>query len=74
MIGVDDKPLSSSERRVFALYSLLLKEINNIPKTTHFQCLDFRFYFYWNDEWRSKITNAYFELTKCSSITEITRF
>jgi hypothetical protein len=72
--GVDDKPPSSSERRVFRLYSLLLKDFDNIPDINHFQWLDFGFCFCWNDEWSSKMAGAYFELAKCSSIAEIARF
>jgi hypothetical protein len=71
---IDDKPPSPAERLVFWLYSVLLKDFDNIPDENCPEWLNFGFCFCWNEEWKCKMAHAYLELARRAPIAEIARF
>ena len=69
----DDQKPSDTERRIFWLYSMLLRDIDNVPDESNPEWINFGFCFCPNHEWKMKVAHAYIELAKRAALSEIAR-
>ncbi|TVY35196.1 hypothetical protein LSUB1_G005388 [Lachnellula subtilissima] len=70
----DAHPLSTSEREVLALYSILFRDFNNIPGPLTSKWLQFGFCFCTNRGQSMELAKLYVQLAKCgASLEEIAR-
>lgn len=72
--AADRTPLSSTEKKIFALYFHLFRPFNNIPDACSSEWIKFGFCFCKNNDQKKSLANAYLELAKTGvSLNEVAR-
>jgi len=72
--GPDLEDLTDAGFRVLWLYSHLLKDFDCLPNRSHSEWLDFGFCFCHSHEWMVRMAEAYKELARKASFSEILHF